>query len=117
MLYRVSDLPTTVRTACARVAARARYVSIEHDAIRAYAAKLPPAPDPPPAPDHGGRFLGVVEAAEGSAVALAGILAGWDCFADVSSYDGFEVPFYLRAQITAADLATAAWSAGATANG
>jgi len=37
-------------------------------------------------------------------VALAGLLAGWDCFADVSSYDGFAVPFYKRAQIVAADL-------------
>jgi hypothetical protein len=54
--------------------------------------------------DYGGRFLSVVEAAEGSAVALAGLLAGWDCFADVSSYDGFAVPFYKRAQIVAADL-------------
>ena len=54
--------------------------------------------------DHGGRFLAVVDAA-GGAPALAGLLAGWDCFADVSSYHGFEVPFYKRAQIAAADLA------------
>jgi hypothetical protein len=55
--------------------------------------------------DHGGRFLSVVEAAGGSAVALAGLLAGWESFADVSSYDGLPVPFYKRAQIAAADLA------------
>jgi hypothetical protein len=55
--------------------------------------------------DHDGRFLNVVEAAGGSAVALAGLLAGWDSFADVSSYHGSAVPFYKRAQIAAADLA------------
>jgi hypothetical protein len=55
--------------------------------------------------DHGGRFGAVIDAAGGSAVELAGILAGWDCFADVSTYDDFAVPFYKRAQIAAADLA------------
>lgn len=54
--------------------------------------------------EHGGRFLGVVEAANGSAVALAERLAGWDCFADVSTYAGRRVPFLKRAQIAAADL-------------
>ena len=199
------DVPTTVRSACARVAARARRVTIEYDAIPAYAAALPlTLPDAAPDPqahlvtgtreeraafwltldainfgsgwfptlrkragrsgyytvatglrerfaaagpwaagelasidarevaevlgqdpahelmalfasslrdlgrhvghDYGGRFLSVVEAAGGSAVALAGLLAGWECFADVSSYDGFAVPFYKRAQIVAADL-------------
>jgi hypothetical protein len=53
--------------------------------------------------DHGGRFLGVVEAAE-SVPTLAGILAGWEAFADVSRYEGREVPFYKRAQLAAADL-------------
>jgi hypothetical protein len=51
-----------------------------------------------------GDFLGPVEAAAGSAVALATELAGWDCFRDVSSYWGMEVPLYKRAQIAAADL-------------
>jgi hypothetical protein len=60
------------------------------------------------ADEHGGRFLGVVEAAGGSAVALAGLLAGWGSFADVSDYDGFPVPFFKRAQIAAADLADGA---------
>jgi hypothetical protein len=55
--------------------------------------------------EYDGRFLNVVEAADGSAVALAGLLAGWESFADVSSYHGFAVPFYKRAQIAAADLA------------
>jgi Potential Queuosine, Q, salvage protein family len=54
--------------------------------------------------DHGGRFEAVVEAAAGSAVALAGLLAGWEAFADVSTYAGRPVPFYKRAQIAAADL-------------
>jgi len=54
--------------------------------------------------DHAGRFEGLLDAAGGSAVALAGLLAGWDAFADVSTYDGRPVPFFKRAQIAAADL-------------
>ena len=54
--------------------------------------------------DHGGSFEAVVEAAEGSAVDLAGLLAGWAAFADASTYGGRDVPFYKRAQIAAADL-------------
>jgi hypothetical protein len=53
---------------------------------------------------HAGRFLGPVGQADGSAVALAELLAGWDCFADVSPYAGRRVPFCKRAQIAAADL-------------
>jgi hypothetical protein len=45
----------------------------------------------------------VVEAANGSAVALANLLAGWEAFADVSSYEGHSVPFFKRAQIAAAE--------------
>lgn len=56
------------------------------------------------ADEHDGRFLGPVEAADGSAVALAARLAAWDCFADVSPYAGRRVPFFKRAQIAAADL-------------
>jgi len=56
------------------------------------------------AEDHGGSFLAVAQAAQGSAVALAELLAGWDCFADVSAYDGRRVPFCKRAQLAAADL-------------
>ncbi len=51
-----------------------------------------------------GGFDEIVSGAGGSAVALATRLAGWDCFADVSSYGGERVPFYKRAQITASDL-------------
>lgn len=54
--------------------------------------------------DHGGSFEALVEAAGGSAVALADLLAGWDAFADASDYEGRVIPFYKRAQITAADL-------------
>ncbi|MGB7587931.1 MAG: queuosine salvage family protein [Solirubrobacterales bacterium] len=54
--------------------------------------------------DHGGRFTAVVDAADGSAIALADLLAGWQAFADISTYDGRSIPFYKRAQITAADL-------------
>ena len=53
--------------------------------------------------DHDGRFLGPAEAAD-SIPALAGTLAAWNSFADVSSYDGREIPIYKRAQLAAADL-------------
>ncbi len=86
------------------------------------------------ADEHGGRFLGVVEAAhiggaaaasgeaaarsDGvatggaraeatrtiSAIALVERLAAWDCFADSSPYDGRTIPFFKRAQLAAADL-------------
>jgi Potential Queuosine, Q, salvage protein family len=72
--------------------------------------------------DHGGRFEAVIDAAEGSAPALAGLLAGWRAFADVSTYDGREVPLFKRAQIAAADvnrmgLADPAIAAGAKPGG
>jgi hypothetical protein len=54
--------------------------------------------------DHGGSFAAVVDAAEGSAPALAGLLGGWGAFADISIYEGREVPFFKRAQLAAADL-------------
>ena len=56
------------------------------------------------ADEHGGSFLAVAQAADGSAVALAERLAGWACFADVSTYEGRRIPFCKRAQIAAADL-------------
>ena len=57
--------------------------------------------------EAGGSFLRVVTEADGSAVALATRLAGWDCFFDVSTYAGQEVPFFKRAQLAAADLQAA----------
>jgi len=59
------------------------------------------------ADDHGGRFLGPVEAAGGSAVALVERLAGWECFADRSAYAGRTIPLFKRAQVAASDLAFA----------
>lgn len=53
--------------------------------------------------EHGGRYLGVIEGVD-SIPALAAAIAGWNAFADVSSYEGREVPFYKRAQLAAADL-------------
>jgi hypothetical protein len=53
--------------------------------------------------EHDGRFLRPAEAAT-SIPALAGTFAAWDAFADVSTYDGREIPFYKRAQLAAADL-------------
>jgi len=55
----------------------------------------------------GGRFEGLVDAAAGSAVALAAQLAAWQSFADQSNFGGLSVPFLKRAQIAAADLARA----------
>ncbi len=54
-----------------------------------------------------GRFESVVDAASDSAESFVELLAGWDCFADVSDYFGLTVPFLKRAQIAAADLARA----------
>jgi Potential Queuosine, Q, salvage protein family len=56
------------------------------------------------ASEHGGRFAAVVEAAGGSAPALADLLSKWDAFADVSTYGGHSVPFFKRAQLVPADL-------------
>jgi Potential Queuosine, Q, salvage protein family len=54
-----------------------------------------------------GSFLALARAGDGSAEALATILAGWETWRDVSPYAGFEVPLFKRAQIAAADLALA----------
>jgi hypothetical protein len=56
---------------------------------------------------HGGRFEGPLEAARGSAARLVELLAEMPLYRDVSSYEGLDVPFYKRAQLTAADLAAA----------
>jgi hypothetical protein len=57
--------------------------------------------------EHGGSFLALARAGEGSAEALAAILGSWDTWRDVSIYDGEPVPLFKRAQIAAADLALA----------
>ena len=54
-----------------------------------------------------GRFLGPIDEAAGSAEVLVELLTEMDLFRDVARYAGFAVPFYKRAQLTAADLALA----------
>ena len=53
--------------------------------------------------EHDGRYLGAAEGAE-SIPQLARSFGCWRSFADVSSYEGREVPFFKRAQLAAADL-------------
>jgi hypothetical protein len=57
--------------------------------------------------EHRGRFAGPIEEAGGSAEQLVRILARMPLYRDVARYEGFEVPFYKRAQITCSDLAEA----------
>jgi hypothetical protein len=57
--------------------------------------------------EHRGRFAGPVEEARGSAEQLVRTLARMPLYRDVARYEGFEVPFYKRAQITCSDLAEA----------
>ena len=54
--------------------------------------------------EHDGSFKRLVDAAAGSAPALADRLARWSAFADTSTYEGRSVPFFKRAQLTAADV-------------
>jgi len=56
---------------------------------------------------HRGRFGALVDSAAGSAARLVGELARMPFYRDVARYGDLEVPFYKRAQITAADLAVA----------
>lgn len=60
----------------------------------------------------GGDFVALVAAAGGSAERLVRVLAAMPYFQDVSTYRGRRVPFYKRAQLTAADLALALGGAG-----
>jgi len=54
---------------------------------------------------HDGSFLTLARSGEGSAERLAAHLGSWPTWRDVSGYEGFDVPFFKRAQIAAADLA------------
>lgn len=54
-----------------------------------------------------GSFVRLVESAEQSAGKLVQILAAMPFYRDVQQYGPLEVPFYKRAQLTAADLALA----------
>ncbi|MBS2040366.1 queuosine salvage family protein [bacterium] len=54
----------------------------------------------------GGDFARAVDSCQGSAVALAALIArDFPCFHDVSSYRGRSIPLYKRAQITVVDIA------------
>lgn len=55
----------------------------------------------------GGSFVRLIEAADHSAERLVKLLATMPFFRDIERYEGLEVPFYKRAQLTAADLALA----------
>jgi hypothetical protein len=55
--------------------------------------------------EHGGEFLSLARAGDGSAEQLAAHLATWPTWFDVSPYDGEQIPLFKRAQIAAADLA------------
>ncbi len=57
--------------------------------------------------EHRSRFQGPFEAAHGSAERVVALLARMPRWRDVASYEGFEVPFFKRAQITCADLSSA----------
>jgi hypothetical protein len=56
---------------------------------------------------YGGQFTALVEAADHSAERLVALLAHMPYFRDVELYEGRTVPFYKRAQLSAADLALA----------
>jgi hypothetical protein len=62
--------------------------------------------------DHGGSFLALARA-HATAEGLAGELASWPTWFDVSPYEELQVPFFKRAQIAAADLALAGLAPGA----
>jgi Potential Queuosine, Q, salvage protein family len=57
--------------------------------------------------EFGGRFVRAVSEGALGAAELVERLAGWDCFADFSRYEGRRIPFLKRAQIAVADLARA----------
>jgi hypothetical protein len=57
--------------------------------------------------DFDGSFVRLIEAADNSATHLVRLLIRLPFFDDVETYEGFRVPFYKRAQLTAADLALA----------
>lgn len=53
---------------------------------------------------YGGSVQAMIDRAQGSAVALVGMLAQWPSFQDVAFYKGKSVSIYKRAQILAADI-------------
>jgi Potential Queuosine, Q, salvage protein family len=59
-----------------------------------------------------GDFVGLVNSAESSAERLVELLAKMPYFQDIQKYSDVEVPFYKRAQLTAADLSIALGNQG-----
>jgi hypothetical protein len=57
--------------------------------------------------NFGDSFIGLIAAAGASAEGLLQLLAKMPCFNDVAHWGEVEVPFFKRAQLTAADLALA----------
>ena len=57
--------------------------------------------------EFGGSFVGLVEAARSSAEGLVRLLTKMPFYNDTEAYDDMDVPFYKRAQLTAADLSLA----------
>ena len=57
--------------------------------------------------DFSGSFTGLIAAAGASAERLMQLLIQMPCFQDVALWGGIKVPFFKRAQLTAADLALA----------
>jgi len=57
--------------------------------------------------DFNGSFTRLLGAADGSAERLIALLSKMPLFRDIAAYRGIEVPFFKRAQLTAADLALA----------
>ncbi len=53
---------------------------------------------------YGGRFLNLIDSADGSAAQFVSVLSSLPTFADIHRYKGRDIAFYKRAQITAADL-------------
>jgi hypothetical protein len=76
----------------------------EHPLMSQYAASLRDVGEHVLA-EHDGHFATLIDAARGSAVTLAEMLARWKAFADVSTYEDRPVPFFKRAQLAAADIA------------
>ena len=62
--------------------------------------------------NYDGRFTGLIEAAGGSAERLMHLLGCMPYYYDVELYESLEIPFYKRAQLTAADLSLAFDAAG-----
>jgi hypothetical protein len=56
---------------------------------------------------YGGSMASLIGAADHSALKLVELLSEMPFFRDVERYDGMDVPFYKRAQLTAADLSLA----------